>query len=79
MTEADLPTIDVRTLPRGSCRDTLLCAIGELEVGGALIVVNDHDIQPLRAAVSLSRPGQFTFAYLEDGPDVWRVHIARKG
>lgn len=79
MTDTTLPIIDARALARGTCRDTILCAVGELAPGDALIVVNDHDIQPLRTVLSMTRMGEFAFTYLEDGPDVWRVRIEREG
>lgn len=69
--------IDVRELPHGTRRDTILDAVFTLGAGAALILINDHDIQPLRMALSLSRHGQYDITYLERGPDVWRVHILR--
>jgi uncharacterized protein (DUF2249 family) len=78
MTDAVLPTIDARALPHGTCRDTILSTVSELEPGDAMVVVADHDIQPLRAMLAMWRGGRFAFTYLEDGPDVWRVRIERE-
>jgi uncharacterized protein (DUF2249 family) len=77
MTTASSTLIDVRTLPSGTCRSTLIRTLGELEPGAVLTIVNDHDPKPLRAYLDLSHPDQFAWNYLEDGPDVWRVRIER--
>lgn len=79
-TEPSVPEIiDARELPRGTCRDTILDAVFTLAAGATVVIVNDHDIQPLKMLLSVSRPGQFEFVYLEDGPEVWRILIHRKG
>jgi uncharacterized protein (DUF2249 family) len=78
MTDATIPVIDPRTLPRGTCRDTILGALSQLEIGDALMIVNDHDIAPMRAALAMSNFGRFSFTYLEDGPVVWRIRIERE-
>ncbi|KAA5595980.1 DUF2249 domain-containing protein [Blastochloris sulfoviridis] len=77
MTTATSAIIDVRILPPGTCRNTLVRTLVELEPGAVLTIVNDHDPQPLRAYLDLSHPDQFAWTYLEDGPDVWRVRIER--
>jgi uncharacterized protein (DUF2249 family) len=73
----DSVVIDPRALPRGTCRDTILAAVSELEVGASLLIVNDHDIQPMKMVLATSWPGRHAFSYLEDGPDVWRIRITR--
>ena len=46
-----------------------------LPPGGALELVNDHDPAPLHREFSLGFPGRFTWQYIEQGPQVWRVRI----
>ena len=46
-------------------------------LGGSLILVNDHDPRPLQYQFMHERPNQFAWAYLEEGPEVWRVKIER--
>lgn len=50
---------------------------GALEPGQSFVLVNDHDPFPLRYQFQAERPGQFGWEYLESGPVVWRVEIAR--
>ena len=70
--------IDARALPRDSGRDTILAAVYGLAVGGAVTIVNDRDIQPLRMVLAMSRPARFDVSYLEAGPEVWRIRITRR-
>ena len=45
--------------------------------GEAFIVVNDHDPKPLDYQFSAERAGTFTWRYLEEVPEVWRVEIGQ--
>lgn len=49
----------------------------ELAPGTGFVLVNDHDPKPLRYQFEAEWPGQFTWDYLESGPEVWRVRIGR--
>ncbi|MBK5248062.1 MAG: DUF2249 domain-containing protein [Actinomycetales bacterium] len=48
-----------------------------LAPGAAFILVNDHDPKPLRYQFEAENAGEFTWDYLEEGPEVWRVRIGR--
>ena len=37
----------------------------------------DHDPRPLHYQLETNFPGQFGWDYLEEGPEIWRVEIAR--
>ena len=43
----------------------------------SLYVVNDHDPRPLRYLFDVKYPNAFTWDYVEEGPDIWRVRIGR--
>ncbi|MDR7525880.1 MAG: DUF2249 domain-containing protein, partial [Armatimonadota bacterium] len=45
--------------------------------GEAFELVNDHDPKPLYYQFAAELPGQFTWQYLEQGPEVWRVRIGK--
>ncbi|EPR30317.1 hypothetical protein I656_00037 [Geobacillus sp. WSUCF1] len=49
-----------------------------LKPGEVMELVNDHDPRPLQYQFMMERPDQFTWEYLEEGPDVWRVAIGKK-
>ncbi|NLF75788.1 MAG: DUF2249 domain-containing protein, partial [Chloroflexi bacterium] len=48
-----------------------------LELGSAFVLVNDHDPKPLYYQFLHERPDEFSWDYLQEGPEEWRVRIAR--
>ena len=50
-----------------------------LKPGEAFILINDHDPRPLYYQFEAEHTGQFSWDYLEQGPEVWRVRIGRRG
>lgn len=74
---ADASVVDVRTLPPAQRHATIFQLVGELEDGRSFTLVNDHDPKPLYYQLEAEYPGQFSWTYLERGPDVWRVEIGK--
>lgn len=72
--EADL---DVRAMPPSLRHEQIFAAVADLAPGGSFVLCNDHDPKPLRYQLDAERPGQITWDYLEEGPQVWRVRIGR--
>jgi uncharacterized protein (DUF2249 family) len=69
--------VDVRTeIPRVR-HELIFATFGTLEVGTAFVLVNDHDPKPLYYQLAAENAGQFTWEYLEEGAEVWRVRIGR--
>lgn len=52
--------------------------VGELSRGESFLIINDHDPRPLRRQLDSAYPDEFSWTYLETGPDVWRVELARR-
>ncbi|HEU5100186.1 MAG TPA: DUF2249 domain-containing protein [Roseiflexaceae bacterium] len=48
-----------------------------LESGEAFLLVNDHDPMPLYYQFSAERQGEFSWVYLEQGPETWRVWVGK--
>ena len=48
-----------------------------LKSGESFILVNDHDPKPLHYQFMHEREGHFSWEYLEQGPDRWRVKITK--
>ena len=69
--------LDVRTLVPAQRHTTIFGAYGELEPGDGFVLVNDHDPKPLYYQFDAEHNGDFTWDYLEQGPEVWRVRIGR--
>ncbi|HEX9044513.1 MAG TPA: DUF2249 domain-containing protein [Candidatus Limnocylindrales bacterium] len=69
--------LDVRTIPPVTRHSLIFSTLDELAPGQALELVNDHDPKPLYYQLQAERAGRFSWDYLESGPSVWRVRIAR--
>jgi uncharacterized protein (DUF2249 family) len=69
--------LDVRVIPPREKHPTIFQTFDLLAPGESFVLVNDHDPFPLRYQFEAERPGAFAWTYLEQGPSVWRVEIAR--
>ena len=69
--------LDVRTEPpvnRHKLIFSLYTALGE---GESFVLINDHDPKPLYYQFAAEHAGEFSWDYLESGPEVWKVRIGR--
>ncbi|KAA9038024.1 iron-sulfur cluster repair di-iron protein [Ginsengibacter hankyongi] len=57
---------------------TIFIRFDELEPGESLTIHNDHDPKPLYYQLLGERGNIFEWEYLEQGPQLWRVKIAKK-
>lgn len=69
--------IDVRTLVPARRHQKIFELVNDLGFGDSFILVNDHDPKPLYYQIEAEYPKQFSWTYLERGPDVWRVEIGK--
>ncbi len=69
--------LDVRTIPPREKHPAIFRTFDSLAHGESFVLVNDHDPYPLRHQFEATRPGAFSWKYLESGPIVWRVAIAK--
>ena len=73
------PTIiDVRSIVPRERHPLIFQTFDALAAGSHFILVNDHAPTPLYYQFVHERPDQFTWDYLEQGPEIWRVKIGRK-
>lgn len=49
----------------------------ELERGDSFVLVNDHDPKPLYYSFLHEREGCFSWKYLQEGPEEWKVEITK--
>jgi uncharacterized protein (DUF2249 family) len=70
--------LEVRHLAPSQRHIVILETCNQLPVGDAIVLINDHDPKPLYYQFEAEFPGQFGWTYLQSGPEVWRVQIARK-
>lgn len=57
---------------------TIFLRFDELEEGDSLTIHNDHDPKPLYYQLLGERGDVFTWEYLEQGPEWWKVRISKK-
>ena len=69
--------LDVRTLIPREKHPAIHATFGKLNPGESLTLINDHDPKPLYYEFSAEKAGQFTWEYLEKGPEVWKVLITK--
>jgi len=71
--------LDVRDIPPRERHPLIFQTFEALKPGKSFILVNDHDPKPLYHEFHYERHGEFTWEYLEQGPEVWRVKIGKVG
>jgi len=76
-TDAGIKEIDVRALVPMQRHQKIFELVDQLTPGGKFVLVNDHDPKPLYYQLEAEHPQQFSWTYLEQGPEVWRVEIGR--
>jgi uncharacterized protein (DUF2249 family) len=69
--------LDVRREPPARRHELIFDTYHDLQRGTGFVLVNDHDPKPLRYQFEAEHAGAFTWEYLEQGPEVWRVRIGR--
>jgi regulator of cell morphogenesis and NO signaling len=77
-TVAPATELDVREIVPRERHQLIFRLLDGLAPGQTLLLINDHDPIPLYYQLEATRPDQYSWDYLEQGPEVWRVNIARK-
>jgi uncharacterized protein (DUF2249 family) len=74
---AKATTIDVRKIERPMRHPLIFDKFDRMCPDESFCIVSDHNPRPLRYLFDVKFPGGFTWEYVEEGPDVWRVRIGR--
>lgn len=69
--------LDVRTIPPRERHPLIFRTFDELTPGSSFELLNDHDPKPLYYQLQAERAGQLNWAYLEQGPERWRVKVGK--
>ncbi len=70
--------LDARKIAPPQKHSTIFNTFKNLEENQAFILVNDHDPKPLRYQMSaMMGDSAFQWEYLEEGPEVWKIRIAK--
>ena len=76
-TSDEEPDLDVRRVAHFRRHDLIFAAYRALKPGRGFVLVNDHDPKPLRYQFEAQYAGDYSWDYLEAGPQVWRVRVGR--
>lgn len=71
------PTLDIRPIHPMHRHPLIFEKFEALAPGEGFVLINDHNPKPLFYQFQAELPGQFTWDYLEQGPQEWRVRIGR--
>ena len=69
--------IDVRQIVPRDRHPLIFQTFRSLAPSQTMEIVNDHDPKPLYYQMQAEQPGQFSWDYLESGPEVWQVRITK--
>lgn len=69
--------LDIRPIRPAERHPLIFDQFDGMQAGESFILVNDHNPKPLFYQFQAERTGQFTWEYLEEGPEAWRVRITR--
>ena len=69
--------LDVREMAPRVRHPKIFETFEALAPGATFVLVNDHDPKPLRYRFEAEHAGTFSWEPIEEGPEVWRIRIAR--
>ncbi|GAA1798768.1 MAG: DUF2249 domain-containing protein [Actinobacteria bacterium] len=77
--EADsgLPELDARAIPHAIRHGAVFGAFGQLRPGAAMVLVAPHNPLPLLKQLNDREGDAIEVSYLQEGPDAWRLKLAR--
>ena len=70
-------TLDVRNIEPRHCHPLIFGVFEALPQGQAMLLSNDHDPKPLYYQFQAESGGEFSWDYIEQGPDRWQVLIGK--
>ncbi len=69
---------DVRKIPPPDRHPSIFHRFGTLTPGESIEIINDHDPRPLYFYFQQTYGDRFSWNYLQQGPDLWRVKITKE-
>ena len=70
-------TLDVREVEHAQRHQLIFRTYNALQPGQAFVLVVDHDPKPVLFELDFVQKGKFEYSYLEQGPEVRRVQMAK--
>lgn len=71
-------TVDLRKIAAAERRPLVFDKFFHMQPGETLELVHSHHSTPLRYLLLAEAPRGFTWAYLEQGPQLWRIRIRKE-
>ncbi|MDN6658311.1 MAG: DUF2249 domain-containing protein [Acidipropionibacterium jensenii] len=72
-----LPELDVRTIPHAIRPGSVIGAFSQVAPGSAMVIVAPHNPLPLLNQLQQINGDSLAVSYLQEGPDAWKVKLAR--
>ncbi len=72
-----MTVLDVTKLEPKQKHPTIFQKLDDLVKGESLVIHNDHDPKPLYYQMLAERGQTFSWTYLEEGPEWWKVQITK--
>lgn len=70
--------LDIRKIEPKRKHPAIFETYDVLETGETFVIINDHNPKPLYYEMAAERgDDKFSWEYLEEGPDVWKVRIGK--
>ncbi len=69
--------IDVRTIMPMDRHQLIFETYDALDNGKTFLLVNDHDPKPLHHQFEAMHPDEYSWTYVQQGPETWQVEIKR--
>lgn len=71
-------SINAPSIPPRDRHRTIFETFNNLVPGTYMELTNDHDPKPVLYQFMMEYEGTYTWEYLEQGPEIWRVVIGKK-
>lgn len=72
-------TVNATEYPPHQKHKVIFETFESLKPGEAMLLINDHDPQPLRFQFQLEKGDAFSWEYIEQGPETFKIKIGRIG
>jgi uncharacterized protein (DUF2249 family) len=72
------PELDLDVLPREFAHRAALERFSRLRPGQHLLMRSSCEVESLWTVLASAQPGEFRWAYLEEGPERWCVEVTRR-
>lgn len=74
---SDVKELDVTVIEPRQKHVTIFSTFNALQAGESFVLKNDHDPRPLRHQFDAQHENNFSWEYLEQGPEWWRVRLTK--